>query len=458
MASGCWDYPWDETTGYCYQKLPAVTNESDSSSLHLKSGQSLTLSAPDSVPTNAQFSWSGNIFARTGCASGTQDNKCQVGDCGAATSGNNYDSGAMCPPGAGGHPQGTLAEITMVNPQYVNMKSAGPDYYDISIINGINVSAVVGRINGKTDPTAPYTCTNAGSSAKQGPLPACTWDIKPEYNSKDYTTYLSNVALPPAVTPQPKQSPISLTGLCPNPDGGPGIPPNSKGFCQCTESPVYPNADGYCPDSQGVHPNKDGFFKTCSNNSSYPNSYGYCECTDGTSCAPGQVCGVALNASASKITQVCGTFIGWTTFDTLCSTGNEFLSFCTESVGGNGTVTDYLGCTGPAAAGTSCYNNATLNGFTTTCCGCGTSATAQQLYPGVWPTVQTGNGPDNGCYGNDTDWNNQIQSRLVYLKKACPTAYVYPFDDATSTFTCNETTAGAWPNYQITFGDLPSTP
>jgi Thaumatin family len=37
------------------------------------------------------------------------------------------------------------------------------------------------------------------------------------------------------------------------------------------------------------------------------------------------------------------------------------------------------------------------------------------------------------------------------FKKACPTAYSYPYDDATSTFTCHNC------NYQITFGPLGSS-
>jgi hypothetical protein len=43
----------------------------------------------------------------------------------------------------------------------------------------------------------------------------------------------------------------------------------------------------------------------------------------------------------------------------------------------------------------------------------------------------------------------------VNLKKACPTAYTYPFDDFTSTFQCQGTGAVNLLGYKITFSDLP---
>ncbi len=40
---------------------------------------------------------------------------------------------------------------------------------------------------------------------------------------------------------------------------------------------------------------------------------------------------------------------------------------------------------------------------------------------------------------------------LRYLKDACPTAYTYPFDDATSTFTCQPGATTPPVAYAITF-------
>ena len=33
-------------------------------------------------------------------------------------------------------------------------------------------------------------------------------------------------------------------------------------------------------------------------------------------------------------------------------------------------------------------------------------------------------------------WTNIAKPGLLWLKKACPSAYTYPFDDMSSTFTC----------------------
>ncbi|MBE0619063.1 MAG: hypothetical protein IH605_00570 [Burkholderiales bacterium] len=476
----CGKYPWSSSTGYCYQMMPTVSNpgeKSNPASLHLATGKSLTLTTPTTVPNNIPFAWSGNLFARTGCSSGSDSSKCQMGDCGAATASNKWDSGAMCPPGAGGNPQGTLGELTLANPGYIPPKGAaslGPDYYDVSIINGVDFAAIVGPINGKTNTAAPYLCTAAGSTAAQGKLSACSWSIKPVFNKIDYSSSLRNVALPAPSPQAAKQGRVSSPGLCPGINGGAPRKPNAAGYCQCPGSTssklIYPNADGYCPSTgkSKEYPDKNGHFKTCSGNTKYPNSYGYCECTVSSQCGASQACGVALNASANLYTQTCGTFIGWTTADTLC--GNykganipPFLQALCTPKGAPISVTNYLGCTGSASAATSCYNNATTTGrYQKTCCGCGTSTASQKAYPGVWPTVNTGSGDakNGGCYGNSPDWNKYVQPALVYLKQACPTAYVYPFDDATSTFTCNATTAGAgnWPNYQVSFQPLSTTP
>jgi hypothetical protein len=87
------------------------------------------------------------------------------------------------------------------------------------------------------------------------------------------------------------------------------------------------------------------------------------------------------------------------------------------------------------------------------CCGCGTYETmdGQRLYDD-WPTQST-----KPCQGNNPDWGTLAQPWIGYLKRACPTAYTYPYDDATSTFTCRGT--GEPDNmlgYRITFRSLPT--
>ncbi len=454
----CGDYPWNRHNGFCYQKSPIVSN-SGGTGTQLKPGTSLTLTAP-TVSDAAQFVWSGNLFAQTGCDS--SGNNCQIGDC-------TKDSNGMCPPGTSGAPPGTLAELTLVNPAFSGTPPPGKDFYDISIINAVNVAAIVGPIGAATTASSPYECTSAGSTVAQGPLPACSWSINPKINNIDYSNALGYVALPTPAAPAKKQGQLPSGAKCPGVGGPPPISPNPDRYCQCPGSTksnlVYPNADGYCPDPNNVkeYPNSHGYFKTCNSNTEYPNSAGYCPCTSSSQCGS-QTCGVALITSSASSTyaQVCGEFIGWTTADTLCSFYAGSISrippflqpLCNPPGASHFSVIDYLGCTGTGA--TSCYNIATESGYQKTCCGCGTSTASRNKFPGVWPTAQTGSGPasNGGCYGNSKDWNDYVQPSLVYLKQACPTAYVYPFDDATSTFTCKEDAAGNRPNYQVTFESL----
>jgi hypothetical protein len=96
---------------------------------------------------------------------------------------------------------------------------------------------------------------------------------------------------------------------------------------------------------------------------------------------------------------------------------------------GNGTTSTYaqlFECVGPEQ-GQSCYST----GATSDCCGCGTDAPA-------WPMALA---PGFGCKADNPNWQRVAEPWLAFLKQACPTAYVYPFDDATSTFTCRPAAA-----------------
>ena len=39
-------------------------------------------------------------------------------------------------------------------------------------------------------------------------------------------------------------------------------------------------------------------------------------------------------------------------------------------------------------------------------------------------------------------WTSDVQPGLQYLKAGCPTAYTYPYDDKSSTFTCSVMSGG----------------
>lgn len=374
---------------FCYWNLPSLTK----SQINLVAGAKSTLCFPN-PPTGKDIQWSGNIFARTGCDSNGQN--CKTGDCGANSSG-------ICPVGTGGDPPTTLFEFTLSN----QVSDAGPpgfDYYDVSIINGINVGIWGVPAAGTYVPVASdlYSCQAPGSATASGGLSACSWaSVNPVVSGTNYTTLLRNVL------------PTSFTGRT-------------------------------CPDG------------------SAPNSLGYCVCTVDSNCSSQSlVCGLALNASSSKFTQVCGTFLAWWTADSICgasiNTSTPYgaplncTSTITNSDSSTSTYTNLFLCTKPSGASNpeqsqSCYTN----GAVTDCCGCATSASSP--LSGSWPTPSSSfAGSDNGCYNHNSQWISIAQPWLVFLKQSCPTAYSYPFDDATSTFTCKGNSSTGPPSYRVTF-------
>ncbi len=84
---------------------------------------------------------SGNIaFCRQGACSGTAS-VCNAGRCAIA------DGGPI-----------NLAEFTL--------SRAGADFYDVSIINGVNVPMAMGPLSPPSTSTSPYNCGSAGATVE----------------------------------------------------------------------------------------------------------------------------------------------------------------------------------------------------------------------------------------------------------------------------------------------------
>jgi len=379
---------------FCYWNLPPLSIGQMNLAPSAKS--ILCFPAPQS---GIGIQWSGNMFARTGCDSNGQH--CATADCDSAAN-------APCPTGTGGNPPNTLLEFTLSNQTTAPF---GPDFYDVSIINGINLAASFVPSPGTFTATSgdPYSCAGPGSPTQSGTLSGCSWTVTPTVSGVDQTNLLKNVA----------GSYHTSAMLCPN--GG------------------------------------------------APNSLGYCECAIDSDCSSaGLVCGLALNAKKNQqYTQVCGTKIGWWSADQICGSSiNNVAPFepfgaplnCASTItNSDGTSSSYTNlhiCTKPADSNNpeqaqSCYNNQAVSD----CCGCATSSSADFSN---WPSIVSSSfgGADNGCYANNPQWVSIAQPWLVFLKQACPTAYVYPFDDATSTFTCQGSGgASGAPTYEVTFFD-----
>lgn len=162
----------------------------------------------------------------------------------------------------------------------------------------------------------------------------------------------------------------------------------------------------------------------------------------GPRCPTGEVCGRAFTPGTTTAPESCGKQIGWWTADELCivtNNGEGSPLDCSTTVTGQGTRADLLGCTGSNAG--SCYSA----GAGSSCCGCPdwkVGGTDLPLAPGF------------SCQGTNPEWTSHSEPWAKVLKDACPTAYSFPYDDPTSSFTCSTDSTGASKNtmsYKITF-------
>jgi hypothetical protein len=278
--------------------------------------------------------WSGNLAGQLGCASGS----------------------ASCPP----QPV-TLAEFTLANQ---TTSPPGTDFYDVSVINGMDVSMSMVPVAGTftAQQGDPYSCGGPGATSSTSSLGACSWNVQPTVHGTDETTWTRAV-----------------------------VPGGSA-------------------------------------------------CTSDTQCSGGTRCG--LSQHGASFSQTCGAPLGWWTADQICGVDPSFgapydcASAVQNSNATTSTYTQLFQCSGPEQS-QSCYSN----GATKDCCGCGTDSAD-------WPKTT---GPGFSCKNDNPNWQSVAEPWLAFLKKACPTAYVYPFDDATSTFTCTGANGSTPVSYVVTF-------
>lgn len=184
-------------------------------------------------------------------------------------------------------------------------------------------------------------------------------------------------------------------------------------------------------------------------------------CTADSTCTainPKFRCGLTINAvgttpSSGSSQKKCGTPLGYWNQNEICAKNKTYnkadIVNCTLSnIGGSGnSMINLLACTGNAAV--SCYN---INTSSTTCCGCTnwqnqgvTVPTKSSIVEQCkFPNSNWGSGSAPGTTGN-------VLPGLIWLKKACPSAYVYPFDDKASTFTCPSNNGQSGVSYTVEF-------
>ena len=335
-----------EADGFVIQVSGAgqVVATPSTGSWSLPAGSTMTLTWPNagaSLRGNAVV-WSGNLAM---CRAGPG------GDCGG--------DAAACAAGAcsmlNNGPR-TLAEITL--------QSRDPDFFDISIINGVNVPAILSPVSDTAaglppvpspSASAPYFCAAAGGAVPAGST-SSTWSITPP--SASYVA-----TLPP-------------------PDG-PALP-----------------------------------------------------CSTDADCEGSLVCGLAFTAAAQPpLSLQCGTAAGFWSSPQVCGLDSTLSTppfNCANPVAAGptstSTVWDYAGCLPPIA---SCFTP----GAPATCCGCSTwEGVAGVVVP---PASITGQ-----CYNTNEEWTRLMLPQLTFLKAGCGSCYTFPYDDKTSTFTCDVNVAG----------------
>ncbi|KZP30543.1 hypothetical protein FIBSPDRAFT_945897 [Athelia psychrophila] len=234
----------------------------------------------------------------------------------------------------------------------VDFSKTNSDYYDISIIAGVNVPVsitptIVDSTN--TQASNPYTCGNPGSaSPATSGLGASAWSITPPSIDYQWVT-------PPST---------ALT-----------------------------------------------------------------TCSSASSCPSGQTCGLIY--TSGNFEQVCGYLSGYWSAGSVCGTngGTSYMNCDVALTNGpyTGTNAAFYGC---GETSGSCYQP----GADANCCGC---VNWQTLLGTSYVPASTGT-----CVNNDAQWTSIVLPTIEFLKKGCPNCYTYPYDDFSSTFTCEKVING----------------
>lgn len=336
--------------------------------------------------------WSGGVAGRSDCSGGV----CASADCGNAVAGT---TGA-CKFGQGFNAPATLAEFTM-NSQSTLVNSNTPngnidvDTYDVTVINGMNGMNDINNMGISMKPDAPWAGTKAPYSC----------------------------------------------GIPGDPNlQGAATDPNHLGACKWQFTPPSGNSTDYLWVSYLI-PHGKTQPKTCTQ-------------ADQSNCTGAEKCGLSFNKNAlpgSKIAKTCGIPLGYWTADGVCAKDKAYnkppFNCATSLPSPQATYTffDLYGCTRDELK-QSCYKSGS-----TTCCGCADWGALGQGIDVPIPTDQNG----DKCLAKNPIWVANAQPTLIWLKKACPTVYTYPFDDKSSTFTCQKLASQPNPinttNYTVTF-------
>lgn len=380
--------PSESSTYFCFWSPLVVA----SGAQQLESGQQATVFISNSSGITSgtqQIQWSGNYHV----------DKCPAGVC--PTLESNVGTGPT-------YPAVTLAEVTY---QYRPV-----DYYDVSIINGVNYALTFGPTNSALiSANDAYTCGQAGSFSPQNG----GWS----YNNQ--TTA--------------------------------GLPASNWLFTPTESSVVGGLVAGDTPASYFAVVESAGV------------NYGTCN-TTGSGCNTGATCGWEYSQVASGTytfaasQRICGKFISWATANQIYGWNETTTNLAPFNLSTAFSVSPaYQGVSSITVGNYQLCNNNTYSAYGT-----------QPINPNggapVTTTMACGgvnwNNVNNQSYGVtrpsgpavtvNSDWMAQALPTIIWLKQACPTCYTFPYDDFASTFTCSNSTGSAvnTTNYTITINNL----
>lgn len=166
----------------------------------------------------------------------------------------------------------------------------------------------------------------------------------------------------------------------------------------------------------------------------------------------GLSCGLQrASIQTNSASTICGTLLGQWTVDEMCTLNSSFSQasiFDCTAPEGVATNSQLATCSAPTVT---CY---TQTGKNAICCGC------TNWYDQTWngQTIQVPGTPyvKNCAYPN-SNWltgasgSGGVLPNLLWLKAACPSCYVYSFDDVSSTFGCPSNNGQSAVNYTVEF-------
>ena len=138
------------------------------------------------------------------------------------------------------------------------------------------------------------------------------------------------------------------------------------------------------------------------------------DCTSHNQCKGNYICGTSFS-NEYKV-GICGNHVGYSSAHIHCNAGSTGFPFrCDE-------FKDVISCSGD-------YSLSGYSQETGPVCGCIDINDYKKLHIDVTGSVK--------CVNKDKIWKQRSLPFLVYLKRACPDAYVFAYDDMTSTFICS---------------------